>query len=220
MPSSFRPPRGYVEENSPRVSQVGHAAPPWLVNYADLMTELAIFFLMIYSLSAAFSGTLQKVYKEVDEAMKQSQIAGEVKMTRDGLQVSLEEKEDISFFVSGSAELLPEMKEYIAKIAPALKKGLSVQSNSLIVEGHTDNIPISTARFASNWELSTARATTVVKYLINAQGFPPDRIAAIGYGEFKPVKDGDTDAGRAKNRRVVFLIKVSGGKQPASSTVH
>jgi len=207
MPSSFRPPRGYIAENDPRVSQVGHAAPPWLVNYADLMTELAIFFLLIYSLSAAMSGTLQKVYKEIQETMKQESIAGEAKMTKDGLQISLEEKADISFFVSGSAELLPEMKSYIDKIAPSLRRGIEVKSNYLLVEGHTDNVPIFTSRYGSNWELSTARATTVVRYLINSHAFPPQKVAAIGYGEFKVVAPNDSEQNRAKNRRVVFLIK-------------
>ena len=98
--SSLKPPRGYISENDPRVSQVGHAAPPWLINYADLMTELSCFFLMIYALSASLSGTMQEAYKEVKEVMEQEQIAGEAKMTKDGLQISLEEKENVSFFVS------------------------------------------------------------------------------------------------------------------------
>lgn len=211
MSSSFRTPRGFISENDPRVSQVGHAAPPWLVNYADLMTELAIFFLLIYAMSAAMSATLQKVSQEVKEAMKEEQMAGDVKVTKDGLQISLEEKDNIHFFVSGSAELLPEMKVYIDKIAPAMHKGLDVKSNFLIVEGHTDNVPISTSKFDSNWELSTARATTVVRYLIDFHKFQPDKVAAIGYGEFKPVVANDSDASHAKNRRVVFLIKINKG---------
>lgn len=208
--SIIKPPRGYISENDPRVSQVGHAAPPWLVNYADLMTELSIFFLMIYALSAAFSGSVQKAMKDVKETMEKEQIAGEVKMTKDGLQISLEEKENISFFVSGSAELLPEMKSYIDKISPAIKQGLVPKSNFLIVEGHTDTVPISTQKFASNWELSTARATAVVRYLIEKDNFSSGRIAAIGYGENKPIDNTGTEAGNAKNRRVVFLIKTTG----------
>src|SRR3989339_6297 len=209
MASSFRPPRGYISESDPRVSQVGHAAPPWLINYADLMTELACFFLMIYALSAAMSGTLQKVSQEVKEAMKEEQIAGQVKMTKEGLQITFEEKESVSLFLSGSAELTPTMKEYIDKIVPPLRQGVDVKSNLLVIEGHTDNVPIATSRYASNWELSTARATTVVRYLVDIHKFPPDKAAAIGYGEFKPIAANDADANRAKNRRVVFLIKVS-----------
>lgn len=207
--SSFRAPRGFISENDPRVSIVGHAAPPWLINYADLMTELACFFLMIYALSVALSASMQKAYKEVKEVMDKEQISGEAKMTKDGLQISLEEKENISFFISGSAELQPEMKTYLDKIAPALQQGLTPEHNFLIVEGHTDNVPIATERFASNWELSTARATTVVKYLITTHSFPPTKLAAIGYGEHKPIMPNDSDQNKAKNRRVVFLIKSS-----------
>lgn len=204
----LKPPRGFIAENDPRVSQVGHAAPPWLVNYADLMTELCAFFIMMYALAAAFSGTMQKAAKEVKETMAKEQIAGESKMTKEGLQISLQEQKTVPFFVSGSAELLPGTKMYIDKIVPALQKGMELKNNTLIVEGHTDNVPIATTQFASNWELSTARATNVVKYLVQKHGIPPERIAAIGYGEHKPIVPNDTDENRAKNRRVVFLIKM------------
>lgn len=204
----LKPPRGYIAETDARVSQVGHAAPPWLINYADLMTEIAAFFIMMYAMAAALSGTMQKAAVEVKDTMKQEGIAGEAKMTKEGLRITFEEQKSVPFFVSGSAELLPAMKMYIDKIAPALVKGISLKNNVLIVEGHTDNIPIATAQFESNWELSTARATTVVKYLIQQHGIPPEKIAAIGYGEHKPIAPNDTDINKAKNRRVVFLIKL------------
>jgi len=204
----LKPPRGFISENDPRVSQVGHAAPPWLVNYADLMTELCAFFIMMYALSVAFSGTMQKAAKEVKDTMAKEQIAGESKMTKEGLQISLQEQKTVPFFVSGSAELLLGTKMYIDKIVPALQKGMELKNNALIVEGHTDNVPITTTQFASNWELSTARATNVVKYLVQKHGMPPERIAAIGYGEHKPIFSNDTEENKAKNRRVVFLIKM------------
>lgn len=206
--SIIKPPRGYISETDARVSQVGHAAPPWLINYADLMTEIAAFFIMMYSMAAALSGTMQKAAVEVKETMKQENIAGEAKMTKEGLRITFEEQQKVPFFVSGSAELLPAMKIYIDKIAPVLKKGVDLKNNVLIVEGHTDNIPIATAQFASNWELSTARATTVVKYLIQKHGIAPEKVAAIGYGEHKTIAPNDTDMNKAKNRRVVFLIKM------------
>lgn len=206
--SILKPPRGYISENDARVSQVGHAAPPWLINYADLMTEVAAFFIMMYAMAAALSGTMQKAAVEVQKTMAESGIAGEAKMTKEGLKITFEEQQSVPFFVSGSAELLPAMKSYIDKIAPALKNGVALKNNVLIVEGHTDNVPIATSQFASNWELSTARATKVVKHLINSVGIPPEKIAAIGYGEHKPLVSNDTAAGRAKNRRVVFLIKL------------
>ncbi|MBN1385230.1 MAG: flagellar motor protein MotB [Elusimicrobia bacterium] len=207
--SILKPPRGFISENDPRVSQVGHAAPPWLVNYADLMTELCAFFIMMYALSVAFSGTMQETAKAVKEAMAQENIAGGSEMTKDGLKITFQEQQKVPFFVSGSAELLPAMKTYIDKIAPMLKKSLEkIESNTLIVEGHTDNVPIATSRFASNWELSTARATTVVKYLTQKHNLPEARIAAIGYGEHKPIAENDTEENRRLNRRVVFLIKM------------
>ncbi|MDD5686311.1 MAG: flagellar motor protein MotB [Elusimicrobia bacterium] len=205
--SILKPPRGYISETDARVSQVGHAAPPWLINYADLMTELAAFFIMMYAMASALSGTMQKATKEVKETMKQEGIAGEAKMTKEGLKITFEEQQSVPFFVSGSAELLPAMKQYINKITPVLKKGLALKNNVLIVEGHTDNVPIATTQFASNWELSTARATNVVKYIIS-QGISPEKMAAIGYGEHKPIVPNDSDANKAKNRRVVFLIKL------------
>jgi chemotaxis protein MotB len=204
----LKPPRGYIAETDARVSQVGHAAPPWLINYADLMTEIAAFFIMMYAMAAALSGTMQKAAVSVKETMKQEGIAGEAKMTKEGLKITFQEKQGIPFFVSGSAELLPGMKMFIDKIAAELVKGVAVKNTVLIIEGHTDNIPIATSQFASNWELSTARATTVVKYLLQKHSIPPEKIAAIGYGEHKPIAPNDTDANKAQNRRVVFLIKL------------
>ncbi|MDK2959817.1 MAG: chemotaxis protein MotB, partial [Bacillota bacterium] len=74
------------------------------------------------------------------------------------------------------------------------------------VEGHTDNLPINTYRFPSNWELSTARATTVVRYLAEKHGIPPDRLSAAGYGEWRPVAPNDTPEHRAQNRRVDIVV--------------
>jgi outer membrane protein OmpA-like peptidoglycan-associated protein len=186
------------------------------------MTELACFFLMIYALSVSLSSPMQKTYKEITDVLKQEKISGQAQMTQDGLQISLEEKENIPFFAPGSAELTPAMKDYIQKIAPALKQGLSPEKSSLLVEGHTDNVPIKTTRFASNWELSTARATTIVRYLIDNEGVLPNKIAAIGYGEYRPIVANDNDQNKAKNRRVVFLIKTTGSGgapgQPAVKT--
>ena len=77
-------------------------------------------------------------------------------------------------------------------------------------------MPISTARFPSNWELSTARATTVARYFIETQGLPPARLSAAGYGEYRPVAGNDTAEGRSKNRRVdvVILLLSSSQKEP------
>ena len=80
--------------------------------------------------------------------------------------------------------------------------------NAMLVEGHTDNIPIRSSTFPSNWELSAARAASVVRYLA-IEGVSPSRMGAMGYGEFQPVVRNDTPQGRRKNRRVVLLVSKS-----------
>jgi len=78
--------------------------------------------------------------------------------------------------------------------------------NHIRVEGHTDDRPISTAIFPSNWELSSARATSVVRYLSDSHGIAPDRISALGYGEYRPIKPNNSVENRAKNRRVDVVV--------------
>jgi chemotaxis protein MotB len=78
--------------------------------------------------------------------------------------------------------------------------------NALRVEGHTDDVPIQTSKFASNWELSTARATRVVDYLIHAGSIDPARLSAAGYSQFHPLVANDSEANRARNRRTDIVI--------------
>src|SRR6478736_4385549 len=106
---SLKPQKGMIEESDPRVSQIGHPAPPWMVNYADLMTELVCFYLILYALSASLSKPMQEAKKEVEEKMKQEEVAGDVKMTKDGLVISLQEQGFFVFFNSGSSELSDKM---------------------------------------------------------------------------------------------------------------
>ena len=201
--------KNMIDEDDPRVSAVGHAAPPWLVNYADLMTEMVCFFVILYALSAALNKNVQKAFKEMQEVMKQQQMAGEVKMTKEGLRISLEEKGGVALFESGSAELSETMKHNLDLMAPAFRDLISKEAKtSILVEGHTDNVPIS-GRYESNWELSTARATNVVRYTTRNQNLPPQYFAAVGYGEYRPIAPNDSDPNRAKNRRIVFLIKTA-----------
>lgn len=205
----LKAPKGFIEETDSRVAQVGHPAPPWMVNYADLMTELVCFYLILYALSAALSKPMQEAKKQVEETMKQEEVAGDVKMTKDGLVISLQEQGFFVFFKSGSAEMSDQMRNVLDNLSPTFKT-LAAKKHDIIVEGHTDDVPIRSAQFASNWELSSARATAVVKYLIDHQGVSPSHLAAIGYGENKSLPrapDEDLDAWRTKNRRVVFIVK-------------
>jgi len=198
--------KNMISTSDPRVCLIGHPAPAWMVNYADLMTELVCFFIVLYALSAALSKDVQTAKKEVEEAMKQEQVATEVKVTKEGMTITIQEAGDNVFFESGSSDLSPRMEEILDKIAPPLKK-LADEGHDIVVEGHTDDIPIRTARFPSNWELSTARATAVVQSLIQIDKLPPQHLGAIGYGQFKPLVPNDSAESRSKNRRVVFFVK-------------
>ncbi|MDD2308033.1 MAG: flagellar motor protein MotB [Desulfuromonadaceae bacterium] len=125
-----------------------------------------------------------------------------LEITRRGLIVSLKEA---GFFNSGQANIKPEAYDLINTIAEVMTQ----YNNPLRLEGHTDNIPISTAQFPSNWELSTARATNGLKYLLKNFNIDPNKISATGYAEFRPIADNATPDGRARNRRV-DLVMLSG----------
>jgi len=239
----------------------------WLVSYADFITLLFAFFVVMYSISSVNEGkykvlsdSLEGIFnapqkstkpipigdelarsegyksKEInltplfkspelaDDKEKQDiqdnqdlkNIAAEfeksladliqdqkvsVQKMEDWIEISLE---DTVVFSSGGVEPIDEAFPIIEKIARILKK----HDNAMLVEGHTDNIPIRTGTFPSNWELSAARAASVVRYLA-LEGVSPGRMAAMGYGEFRPLVRNDTAQGRRKNRRVVLLVSKS-----------
>lgn len=100
-----------------------------------------------------------------------------------------------------------EIKEDALNILERLSDFLRVITNEVSIEGHTDNWPITTTEFPSNWELSTARATTVLRYFIEEQGLDPIRFFASGYGEYRPIKPNDNPENRAINRRVEIIIR-------------
>ncbi len=118
---------------------------------------------------------------------------------REGLVISLLE---FGFFDSGSALLRPSALPAVDRIASIL----SIRTCRLRIEGHTDNVPIHTVQMTSNWELSTARATELVRLLIIRYGFSPERLSAAGYAEYHPISSNATAAGRAQNRRVDLVI--------------
>lgn len=192
-----------IDEDDPRVSKIGHPAPPWLINYADLMTELVCFFIILYALSAALSKNVANAKEQLEEMMKKEEIKAEMTVSKEGLTVNLEEKEDKAFFESGRAEITENGKQALDRIVPVIAS----ISSDVVIEGHTDDTPIHTSQFDSNWELSTARSTNVVKYLVKEKGLPPQRLSAIGYGEYRPLVPNTTPENRTKNRRVVIFIK-------------
>src|ERR1044071_148242 len=109
----LKPPKGFIDETDSRVAQVGHPAPAWMVNYADLMTELVCFYLILYALSAALSKPVQEAKQQVEEKMKQEDVAGDVKITKDGLVISLQEQGQYVFFQSGSSDMTDDMKRIL-----------------------------------------------------------------------------------------------------------
>jgi chemotaxis protein MotB len=151
--------------------------------------------------NAALPPTMQSVRDDLERVLApeigRHIVALEVR--REGLVVSLRE---VGFYESGSAELLPSADNAMDRLAQIL----STRPENLRVEGHTDNVPIHTARYSSNWELSAARATELVKVLIDKYGFEPERLSAAGYAEFHPVDTNSTPEGRSHNRRVDILI--------------
>ncbi len=125
---------------------------------------------------------------------------GEVSIEQFGTRVEMNIKSRV-LFASGSARLSPGAVRILRDVSKVLKP----VPNPLSVEGYTDNVPIKTASFPSNWELSAARAASVV-HLFTRLGIAPRRLAAVGYGEYRPVADNDSAEGRRKNRRVVLVV--------------
>lgn len=224
----------------------------WMLSYADFITLLMIFFIVMYSmsnvdkekykkvasgLSSAMGGgsggniigteggvSIDEVQKPIDTNIVHSEEINkleDIKNTVDkylnesGLEGSVETKieerglilsfKDSLFFDSGRADIKGEQVKRLAEIGEILNQP-AVRSSYIRVEGHTDNVPMSNHLFKSNWDLSVIRATNVVQILINNSGINPERISAMGYGEFRPKASNKTEAGRAANRRVDIII--------------
>ena len=144
---------------------------------------------------------LEKMQRDLAQRLSNqvAQHTVSIQMGRDGLVISLREA---GFFDSGSAapraDTLPTLRQIAAS--------LSHSPYDLRVEGHTDDIPIHTGEFDSNWELSAARATRIARLFLGLKTIPPDRISAAGYAEFHPVATNVTPEGRAQNRRVDLVV--------------
>jgi len=142
----------------------------------------------------------QALADSIEKAMKDLVDAGLINVRRDKHWIEVEIKSSI-LFGSGSAQLAAGAQPVLRKLA----RKLAPLNNTIHVEGFTDNVPIDNFEFRSNWELSAARAASVV-HLFTSLGVNPKRMAAIGYGEYRPITGNDTPEGRARNRRVVLVI--------------
>ncbi len=217
----------------------------WLVSYADFITLLFAFFVVMYSVShvneqkyrqlsttlkGAFSSEVMDPQEQQEAVQEQSQATenlADIESLADDIQNALagivedadvtisgnEQWVEISLdanvlFASAQAELTDEAKALLSPVVQIL----APYDNAVAIAGHTDDLPINNAQFQSNWALSSARAVSVVK-LLAGQGVSPERLSAVGYGEFRPVAANTDDASRARNRRVV--IKVARDAVPA-----
>lgn len=223
-------------------------APAWMTTYADMVTLLLTFFVLLYSFSTvdaqkfkaimtAFQGTLgvldggkvvtsdasihdasldvdvtfdvaqkdmeqmQALMEEMQALVAAGELPGTVELVHEerGLVVRFADR---AFFDLGKADIRPDAQPVLHEIAELLRP----LENHVRVEGHTDILPINTDRFPSNWELSTARATSVIRFLIEEKNMDPKRLSAAGYGEYRPVDSNETIEGRARNRRVDLVI--------------
>ena len=233
-----------------RVHHANHER--WLISYADFITLLFAFFVVLFAssqadkkkqvqvaeavkaafrelgvfdpasktLSIAHDGgaasnkptvipmpsqqTLEQLKKSIDKLVADQVGQGRLpsgsvtaRITPDGLVISLH---DAGFFASGSADVNPSSLHILSTIVDALP------NRAVRVEGHTDNVPIHTLQFATNWELSTARASAIARFILDKGHFDPTLLSAAGYAEFHPVAKNDTEAGRTENRRVDIIL--------------
>lgn len=221
----------------------------WLATYADTVTLLLTFFVLLYSLStidsqkfqqiavamqSAFSGKADRSILEFNSSSGDVPIVGKPQLTvedaqenenleiledvltyikendlENDVQIYEDEKglniqmKDSVLFDTGKAELRPESKAVLDKVSDLIAK----VDNKIIIEGHTDNVPINTPTMPNNWHLSSERALSVLDYFLeNKKILNPQRLSPQGCGEYRPIAKNDTDEGRAKNRRVNIIV--------------
>jgi len=197
----------------------------WLISYADFITLMFTFFVALYALSSVdvkkmeqFSGSLNETFKVIDkpiplvDTQKSEFMENIKKVTANSKDISVRNEprgvvvtfSDAVLFASGAADLKPEVYPVLGEIS----KLLSSNPGKFAIEGHTDNVPISGSKYASNWELSTARAASMLHFFID-KGLDPAKFSIAGYGEFRPLESNATEEGRQKNRRVEIVITKS-----------
>jgi chemotaxis protein MotB len=195
----------------------------WMLPYSTLMLTLVILFIAFYAFS--YSGSVEyetalsdlagtnpndprvkQMKQEIALAQNIRDFIEKNKMT-DKIQLVITphhikiKMESFALFDSGSAELKPGIGPFLEHLHGQLKP----MNNMVVAEGHTDNVPIHTAQYISNWELSSARAFSVIYYFIN-KGLAPDRLIAHGFGEFRPAASNENESDRAKNRRIEITV--------------
>ena len=236
--------------------------PSWLNTYADMVTLVLTFFVLLYSFSnldtnkfntflASFKGggilnygdspfeeyasgpyfeasdqalaneatsvvtidaTTAQTMEMVQNYIEEMGMESEITVSADERGVALNIKDRI-LFDSGKADLKPEAKAILDPLA----KLFGTIKYEIWVEGHTDNRPINTREYPTNWELSTARASRVIRYFVENKGLDPKKFVAIGYGEYRPVAPNDSPEHMQQNRRVVMVIRMPANETEVNS---
>lgn len=158
--------------------------------------------------AAEEKNNLEQVKAEIQASLEARGMSDQVKYTLDKRGLVVTVVTDRVLFDRGKATI----QGGGPSILDAIGEPLSRIPNDIAVEGHTDNSPINTAQFPSNWELSTARATSVARYLVDQTGVVPTRVGALGYGEYRPAVPNDSDAHKSQNRRVEVIVLTNTGK--------
>lgn len=195
----------------PSRSALGERRAPrqlWLISYADFMTILMIFFLAMYGYTYLAKAALLKKHSQ---EFSESKFSGRIDEMKEKLGKQLTIQNDVDkvvlqleekiLFASGKAALRAEAFQTLEELSNSIK----LIDGDVIVSGHTDDIPVAGGRFKSNWELSAARAFSVIEALAKA-GLPPQRLAAWGFGENRPVVPNISEENRAQNRRIEIVI--------------
>ncbi|OGR41916.1 MAG: hypothetical protein A2X35_11445 [Elusimicrobia bacterium GWA2_61_42] len=212
----------------------GHKAaenPLWLVVLSDIMTNLMLFFLILYVFNVQPESEAQAMFmsgfdkdkkvsakeKEADKVLQKFQEEDVAKKLAEELyKAGLKDMADVQItdkqikvniaapvlFASGKAALSKTSSEVLGAVAKVVVR----LPNDIIVEGHTDNVPVKSGDYATNWELSAARADAVVTLMAGRYAVPEQRLIAAAYGEHRPAASNATPQGRARNRRIEIII--------------
>ncbi len=211
----------------------------WVISYADFVTMLLALFMVMWALSSPDQTKIESANKNMQKVFT-TQNTNDTKVKSNNNSIIQESTEqdlilkklsenetlktktkllkgdkgaiirlnDKMLFSEGSAIIKPDVLGTLDSIASELK----TLDNRILIEGHTDSTPINTAQFPSNWELSTARATNIISYLISKQGLSPQKMSAVGYGEYMPIAPNTSYEGKSQNRRVDIIILSSNQK--------
>lgn len=201
----------------------------WINTYSICITVILTFFILLFCITSKeqkkFTSVSTKqndvssivgqenqadpsqqhtMYEIVKDYVNNNSMKNDVEVQDDDMGVIIQIRDSV-LFKSAKADLIPEAKTLLEKIS----KLMSGMKNNIKIEGHTDNVPINTFKFESNWELSTSRAVNVLRYFIEDKKLDPKRFGAEGYGEYRPLVNNDTPENRAKNRRINIVILTS-----------